>query len=192
MVGLDNRWTPGIGDPTVMGWVTVAMYVLVAMCCFLVREIDPDDGSDTSLNQFTSYRKFWWVLAAFLILMGLNKQLDLQSLFTQLGRDFAKSAGWYENRRLVQTTFIIAIGVLGCAVGGYLVYRFRHACQTIKIALSGFILLLAFVVMRAASFHNFDRLIGYELGGIRFNWIMEIGALLIVATATLRYRRNYL
>ena len=191
MLGMDDRWTPGIGDPSVMGWVTVATYILVAACCFLVRFIEPDEHHSGQENSL-SYRKFWWTLAIFLVLMGINKQLDLQSLFTQIGRDFAKSSGWYEHRKMVQTGFILFIGAAGALLGGYLVYRYRHACNTIKIALAGFTLLLGFVVMRAASFHNFDRLIGYELGGIRFNWVMEIGALLIIGIATLRYRRNYL
>ncbi len=192
MIGMDDRWTPGIGDPSVMGWVTVGMYVLIAACCFLVRFIEPTYDHHSNQDHTHSYRKFWWTLAIFLILMGINKQLDLQSLFTQIGRDFAKSAGWYENRQMVQTAFILCIAVGGVLLGGYLVYRFRNACNTIKIALGGFALLMGFVMMRAASFHNFDRMIGYELGGIRFNWVMEIGALLIIGIATLRYRRNYL
>ena len=45
---------------------------------------------------------FWMGLAALLVFLGFNKQLDLQTAFTFLAKDFAKATGWYENRRIVQ------------------------------------------------------------------------------------------
>ncbi|CCQ53934.1 hypothetical protein CWATWH0402_4702 [Crocosphaera watsonii WH 0402] len=29
-----NSWQPGIGDPTILGWLTVFSYFLTAFCCF--------------------------------------------------------------------------------------------------------------------------------------------------------------
>jgi len=157
MIGHDQRWTPGIGDPSVMGWVTVACYFLIAFCCLLVRKIEPLDHS-TDNNQLINYRKFWWVLAACLTFLGINKQLDLQS-------------------------------IAGCA---WLTYKLRNACGTIKLALLGFSLLLAFVVIRAASFHNFDYLLRYQIAGLKFNWLMEIGTLIIIAISALSFRKKYI
>lgn len=191
MIAPDQRWTPSIGDPSVMGWVTVGCYFLIALCCLLVRKIEPLEEDNSSLEQH-NYRKFWLVLALCLMFLGINKQLDLQSLFTQIGRDFALSSGWYEHRKTVQKIFLLTIGVSALACSAWLIYKFRSACGTIKVALLGFILLLAFVVMRAASFHNFDYLIRYQIAGIKFNWLMEIGTLLIIAVAALSYRKKYI
>jgi len=191
VTGFEQRWTPGIGDPSVMGWVTVSAYFLVAFCCLLVRKIEPLDDTQHA-NFFDRYRRFWWMLGVCLILLGINKQLDLQSLFTQIGRDFAHSSGWYEHRKTIQKGFIASIGLAALGCGGWLVYKFRHACGTIKIASLGFTLLLAFVVMRAASFHNFDDLLDYQIAGVRFNWFMEVGALIIIAIAAFSYRKKYI
>jgi len=191
MIGHDQRWTPGIGDPSVVGWVTVACYFLIAFCCLLVRKIEPLDHS-TDNNQLINYRKFWWVLAACLTFLGINKQLDLQSLFTQIGRDVALSSGWYEHRKTAQQIFIMVIGTSAIAGCAWLTYKLRNACGTIKLALLGFSLLLAFVVIRAASFHNFDYLLRYQIAGLKFNWLMEIGTLIIIAISALSFRKKYI
>ena len=43
-----------------------------------------------------------------------------------------------------------------------------------NIAIVGTSMVLAFVVMRAASFHHVDRLLSSALLGVRFNWVFEI------------------
>ena len=190
MIDFNQRWSPSIGDPSVMGWVTVGSYFIIALCCLLVRKIEPlENNSD---HQLHNYRRFWLLLAICLIFLGINKQLDLQSLFTQIGRDFALSSGWYEHRKTVQKIFIATIGIGAMASSAWLIYKFRYACGTIKAASFGFSLLLAFVVMRAASFHSFDNLIKYQILGIKFNWLMEISTLMIIATAALSYRKKYI
>jgi hypothetical protein len=64
-------------------------------------------------------RNFWLIAAIFLLLMGLNKQLDLQTLLSDSVRSMAKAQGWYEARRLVQGVFILAL-CLGAAAGAAL------------------------------------------------------------------------
>ncbi len=196
MTGFEQRWTPGIGDPSLMGWVTVAVYFLVGICCLLVRRIEPVkiDTIDNTTNDANArvYRKFWSILALSLFLLGVNKQLDLQSLFTQTGRDFALASGWYEHRKTVQKIFIGVFGLLAMGTSGWLIYRFKDACHTIKIAVAGFSLLFAFVVIRAASFHNVDFLLRYQFAGVQFNWFMEIGTLIIVGFAAFNYRKKYI
>jgi len=29
----NGKWIPGIGDPTIIGWITVAVYFIVALIC---------------------------------------------------------------------------------------------------------------------------------------------------------------
>ena len=38
--GADGRWVAGIGDPSVMGWVTVAVYFATAFLCFRASRRD--------------------------------------------------------------------------------------------------------------------------------------------------------
>jgi hypothetical protein len=44
-----------------------------------------------------------------LFALGINKQLDLQTALTELGRVLALSQGWYEQRQVVQFWFIAAL-----------------------------------------------------------------------------------
>src|SRR5215213_2059448 len=85
-----DRWRLGIGDPTVIGWFTVLAYFAAALLCWRAAK----KGLHTA-----KVRWFWTALAALLIFLGINKQLDLQTAFTFMAKDFAKATGWYENRR---------------------------------------------------------------------------------------------
>jgi hypothetical protein len=175
-----SRWTPGIGDPTAMGWVTVLAYAGAAVLCALCARADRGDASRT---------RFWWVLAALLALLAINKQLDLQSWLTQFAKDLAFSQGWYERRRVVQVAFIGVIALVGLA-GQFWLYRlFRRHGREVRWAVLGLVFLSVFVVMRAASFHHVDLLLRAELAGVRINWLLELGGLgCIAAAAALRLK----
>lgn len=170
-----GRWSPGIGDPSVMGWVTVGVYLLAAVQC--ARKSRNSD----SLREGN---KFWASLAVVLFLLALNKQLDLQSLFTQIGRDVALQQGWYAQRRWVQGGFIAALGLAAATLAWWLRRSLGEASQ--RLAAIGLTLLMAFVVMRAASFHHMDILINTAVAGIRMNWVLENASLVVILWATCR------
>jgi hypothetical protein len=171
-------WRPGIGDPTVMGWVTVAAYFGVAILCFRrARKAKTSGGTEFF---------FWAGLAALLVLLGINKQLDLQTFLTLTGRRIAVAQGWYEERRPVQFAFVAVVGLAALA-GLVLMWRLvRGRSRELWVALLGFVLLLAFVIVRAASFHHFDALININIAGVRMNWILELGAIGLIALGTRR------
>jgi hypothetical protein len=125
-----------------------------------------------------------------MLLLGINKQLDLQTLFTDLGRASAQLGGWYEIRRPFQFLFI-----LGMTVGGGLILRalFRTAqgpLRDFRLPFAGATLVVTFVVVRAASFHKIDELLGGEISGRWLNFLLEgSGILLIAFAAIFRLRR---
>src|SRR3954468_8571643 len=100
MIGANERWTPGIGDPTPLGWATVVCYAVAFFLC--IACLHADVHSRTS-------RRFWAMTSAIVAFLGINKQLDLQTWLTQTGRDLALQHGWYEERQVVQLTFIAAL-----------------------------------------------------------------------------------
>lgn len=169
---IDNgRYQAGIGDPTLLGWFTVAAYLLAAFLCF--------KQSDAVKKQAGEPR-FWLALAVILFLLGLNKQLDLQSWLTQSLRDAAHAHGWYHYRRKVQFVFIVLLGA-GMFIGLlsmrlFLANSWRHY----KLVCVGIALLATFVLMRAASFHHFDILINANVLGVRLNVWIELTAILLI------------
>ena len=46
------------------------------------------------------------------------------------------------------------------------------------------IMLVGYVVIRTASFHYVDRLIGEKFLGLRLNWILEMGGIGVVLVAS--------
>jgi hypothetical protein len=184
----ENKWQLGIGDPTVMGWVTVAAYFAAAILCWKcasnaygVRRLGLSSAQPIL---------FWSALASVLVLLGINKQLDLQTWFTLFAKRLALEQGWYEDRRFVQVVFILAVGVVGLAGLGIAYWLTRKALPGGRLALLGILFLGCFVLIRAASFHHVDQLIGFRLAGLKVNWILELGGILIVAVAATRNLRG--
>ena len=163
----DDRWSPTIGDPSIMGWVTVAAYGVTALLTARLALGRPGQPE----------RVFWLMLALILAAMTVNKQLDLQSALTAFARCLSKAQGWYENRKWVQTGFIL--GLLGASivflVGLGLMMR-RHLRRT-WCAVLGLVFLTGFVAIRAVGFHHFDVLIKSDFSGIRINWLLELGGI---------------
>jgi len=167
-------WRPGIGDPTVYGWLTVAAYALAAAICWLAASRAPPDE-----------RRLWLALALAMALLCVNKQLDLQTLFTDIGRTIAKAQGWYDGRRAYQRIFVAALGAAGLVGAGLAVYFARRMRYSLKVALAGLALLGAFVVMRASSFESVDSLLKVRLGSTRINHVLELGGIAIIALGAL-------
>jgi hypothetical protein len=129
----------------------------------------------------------WLSIALVLGFLGINKQLDLQTLVAEIGRSMALEQGWYEKRRAIQMGFIIAV-LVTCAGGlAALVWLVRGHLADFLLPLGGMLLLVAFVAVRATSFHGMDALIRSEIAGIRVNWVLELGGIGLVAFAA--YRR---
>lgn len=166
-----NRWSPQIGDPTVMGWATVFAYGLTAILCFLAVSRSPNRTEKT----------FWLMLSAILAFLMINKQLDLQSALTAIGRCVAKIQGWYDDRKNVQILFIATILIVSVFLGGLLFKAMRRHLRFVWLAIIGSICLLAFVAIRAIGFHHFDAFIGFQIHNVRMNWVMELGGISLIA-----------
>ena len=192
----DGRWKPGIGDPTFAGWFTVAAYLGTAALSVVAawtERSEPGRPSELAANPRTGSRLpvstrpidrgFWWIVAALLLALGINKQLDLQTALTHLGRDLARAQGWYNVRRPAQRAFIVAIalgGVTGLAAFGWF---FRRSVARNYAALAGLVFLLAFVLIRAASFHHIDVFLAGRILGMRWNPILELGGIALIASS---------
>jgi hypothetical protein len=174
-----GEWAPGIGDPTLLGWITVAAYAGVALLC---------GWNARRARGFPVEQRVWIALALLLAALAVNKQLDLQSWFTTVGREHAKQQGWYAHRQAVQVAFIL--GLVAASIGVLLLLRLALGAAWGRYALvaCGLALLLTFIVIRAATFHHVDRLLHVQLGALRLNHVMELGAIALVALGAWTWR----
>jgi hypothetical protein len=180
---VDGRWKPGIGDPTVVGWLTVVAYLVAAVCCGRAAWREPMPGGRTRSKPAA----FWLFLSAMMVLLGINKQLDLQSFFTFVGRRVLASLGMYQERRHLQVLFIGGVAASCLVLLGGSLWFARRSLRHRWLALIGMTLVMGFVVIRAASFHHVDALLASRLGGLKWNWILELGGIFIVAVGALRF-----
>jgi hypothetical protein len=74
------KWRPGFSDPDLPGLIITRAYALTALLCFR-RALKERRGSDGK----NGHSKAWFLYAIALILLGMNKQLDLQTLLIQIG-----------------------------------------------------------------------------------------------------------
>ena len=174
----DDHWEPGIGDPTVVGWVTVVAYFIAACLCWRAAR-----GASKQPGTYVSPKGFWWIFTVVLILLGINKQLDLQTWFTLFFKHLALKQGWYEVRRTYQAAFIAGVAVAGVVSLTALKFLAGQATRPIRIALVGGVFLGCFILIRAASFHHVDQMLGMDLGGLKVNWLLELGSISCVGFA---------
>lgn len=133
-------------------------------------------------------RRFWFGTAILLLLLGLNKQLDLQSILTSTARSMTRHAGWYPERRVIQGLFLLTLVVTACAVVLGLLKWLRRSTAPVKSAAFGIALLVVFIVIRAASFHHIDAWVTVNAGGLRRGWWLELAGIAVIAASALAYR----
>ena len=176
-----GRWRPGIGDPTIYGWITVLAYLSVAIVLFANVRLAARLSMGT---------QFWIAVGLLMLALGINKQLDLQTWFTQIGRDAALAQGWYTTRRTVQAVFIAMLGICAVLVALWMRRWIGSAWDQYRLCAIGVVVTLAFVVVRATTFHYVDRMLGFSVSGMRINVVLEIAGISLVLAGALRWRRH--
>lgn len=183
--GVIGNWSLGMGDPTWGGWFTVLLYGVAAWVCWQVLRGAQASGLPVARDE----RWVWRVLFGAMVLLGVNKQLDLQSALTEVGRIVAERQGWYAERHRVQLAFVAGLAIMGIALLGVLVFLAWGSPFPTLLAMAGAVGLMTFVLVRAASMHRVDVLLGQSVAGLRVNWILEMGALLVIAGSAWQRRR---
>ena len=173
------NWKPTIGDPSLMGWTTVAFYFFTAASTIFA--VVKNRHNRTGIW-------FWVMLSLLMVLLGINKQLDIQSLFTEIGRYVARKQGWYQQRRSVQLLFVVIFGGISLGLIGVVWWVLHREWKNYLFPFTGLVLLVTFIVIRAASFHHVDRFLRWGPSGIRMNWILELGGIAVVFLAGVRER----
>jgi len=176
----NGHWSPGISDSSPMGVITFVCYFVGAVVCGIRAW-----RCFQSPAMRRGHYRFWVFCALALFLFGLNKQLDLHQLITQIGRDWARADGWYENRRAVQSVFVKCLAGAAVVVLLAIIWAVWGKPFRYYIALFGLMVLAFYVLIRAASFNHVDRFLGLGTDGFRLAWLVELGGIAIVTVAAL-------
>jgi hypothetical protein len=172
------QWLKSAGDPTPQAWlITMGYFVALGLCLRADRGSRRNAGADAGV---------WRVLAGMLGLLGLNKQLDLQTLLITVGRAGMSAEGWYGERRLLQKLFVA--GLLLVAVGVVTWTAVRHgAFWRVHWLMSlGMALVLGFALLRAAEINHVEPEAPAAPFGPRWRWLMEAAGVVLCSCGALR------
>ncbi len=175
-------WRPGIGDPTFIGWFTVWAYAVAAVLAACAARRSRGDRARL-VKGAPKMQTVWIGTTVVLSFLCVNKQLDLQTLLTDIGRAMSKSEGWYGERRVFQETFVFGVLAASGLFALWFSFRFWHFWLSHPLLVGGLLFLLTFVVIRAISFHHVDEFLRISFAGFRMNCLLELTGIFLVALA---------
>jgi hypothetical protein len=178
-----SNWRASIENADLADWITVATYLLAAILCGQAARRAAQLGA-------VRERTFWLITAIALVLLGINELLDLQTWLTVAARSHARAHDWYEHRRAVQYVFITALAGAAGLAGAAMLWCTRRTHFAVRLAQLGLTFIVAFVLLRAASFHHVDLILGRGPAGVTTGSMQEIAGIFIVAAAALLYHRG--
>jgi hypothetical protein len=167
-------------DAGTLPWLAVAGYLAAALLC----------GLHFRAATIPRERIFWLFAATTMLAMGINKQLDLQTMLTAMGRNWAREGGWYEQRRTFQAFFILAVAIVVTGGTAWLARLVRGLNMAVYTALAGLGLLALFILIRAASFHHLDVAMRTGIFGLKLHTVLELAGIAVVIAGARMHRRT--
>jgi hypothetical protein len=157
-------------DAGTLPWVAVAGYLVGALLC----------GWQATRSKAGAERLFWILASIAMLALGLNKQLDLQTQLTAIGRQWARDGGWYYQRREFQAAFIVTGALVGTLGLLGLFWLIRGLRLGVWVTLIGLAMLALFIMVRAASFHHIDIFMRRPVIGLKLHTVLELAGILVV------------
>lgn len=182
-------WQPGVGDPEALAWVIAGFYLVAWAACLLCwvkrrRLIEPD--------RVCRFGWYWLLLSGIMLVLGINKQWDLQVVVYELARNFAIDQAWFDARRGLIWGFSIVLALVSLAglVGLFLLVRGQWG--RVWLGGLGLAVLVLFGLQRVVSILIVKLPLGRGvIGPVRGNHVFEMaGIALVVAGAVLNLRRG--
>ena len=153
----------------VLAWNALTLYLIAAAlaAAAAVRRGRSEAGS-------------WWLIAAIMALLGLDQRLHLEYQLTDLLRSVAERDHVYAQRQVAQIAFIlIAVAVLLTLFVRWL--RGSRARGYLRLAQVGLTAALLLFFARTPSLHGVNSVLGIRFAGLRLSWLIEFGAIALVA-----------
>jgi hypothetical protein len=177
-------WQLRFDNPDFRGWAVVAGYVMAAVICartaWILGKREGEEKRGATV---------WWLLASGLLFLGINKQLNLQTLLIVLVRQAALAGGWYAQRRLTQRVFSALLTLAGLTALWILRARFRPFFAANPRVFAGMLIMVLFVLVRTASINHIFARPGRPEDDEQENkwtWVLEIGGSACLGWAAIR------
>lgn len=128
----------------------------------------------------------WWLLSTATLFLGLNKELDLQILFTDWGKTLAREGGWLGYSRLIQKGLVVSFALTAVLTAARFRDFFSRFIRKHPDIGFGFGLVTLYVFMRAADSSHFE--IGGKpvFGQESPCWVIEAAGVSLMLIGVLR------
>jgi len=175
----NEQWRPRIGDPTVIGWIITIAYFFAFILCLWAGISAKNNEKPKGVHES---RGLLIGVAVLLLLFVINKQLDLQTLLTIMGRQLAKAQGWYNIRRSSQLIFVVLFTVIVLLSLAIWARWMKRRWRQYGLHFGGTVIILLFVIIRAASVEHvfFRHYPGHNSGIYIVVSLVELVGILIV------------
>lgn len=160
-------------DPTVLGWSICFAYLITSWCCFKKGKM---------LSDSQASMLFWCGLGLLMLFLGINKQLDLQTIVAAMVRQASITDGWYAYRKHIQHVFIIVLAVLLVFLLVFFRLLLAEAWQRFKLAWLGVFVLFGFIVLRAAAFNHQAKALLDSVDG--YYQLLELVGVIVILIAS--------
>ena len=191
MATVIGNWWHDFGDNDLIGWsITVAYFLVAALCFRAARRIRRDHaarqpGELAPPESPQSRPADWGIIGVGMVLLGLNKQLDLQILARDTGLALVRAAGFDAERRWVGRLMFLCLSGVILAVLARAARHLRQARRGHNLTLAGLALLACFLIVRAAGYQPYLRDLNLRFKDV-LHLVFELGGLVLVGLSAFR------
>jgi hypothetical protein len=144
-----------LGDDGFFGWLQTGLYFVAAWACWRRSRRVPSPRAPARARGYSEHR-VWLFLAGACSALGLNKQLDLQTLAFLWLREMAGEMHDYGGKGLLRAAVLLGACGFVIVTGTYGIGLVRRASWSLRCAMAGLVLLGPFALLRLARFSRFS------------------------------------
>ena len=170
-------------SPSMLSLAAAGVYLIVVLACIVAAT------ASARTHQPATHWRGWLLLAVLFGVLIALRLTNAEELVRATVRASLRASGEYGERRSMQAPVVAALlAMLGISAFG-LFYRatrgLRGRRNVVRLVASvAGAVMVALLVVRMASLHILDQLL---YGPLKLNWVLDIGACLVVAGAAFQY-----
>lgn len=169
-------------DDDLVSWFITILYLIAILVFLRVFLLSRQYSIDSVL---------WLILTVFIVILGVNKQFDIQTDITNYLREIARLEGWYDYRAAFQKILLLM-----ALIGFFTLFTarllFKNYWIKYKFLFIGFGLLIFYIAARLISLHIVDSAFRYKiLGVIKLHQLLESSFVMLLIITCWHFNKRY-